>query len=460
YAAISRVVALALGVASNALISDYDSSLSVALDVLPGTGAGADVGAGAGLNWAAASVHRTAQALAQVVVRWDAFYFVHIADVGYVYEQEHAFFPLLPLLMRLLASTLLAPLASMVGRQLALVVAGAVVSNTAFVLAAAVLYRLGRATLHNESLAYIAALLYAMAPSNMFMSAVYTESLLALLAFSALLLVKQRRLALASVCLGLGSLCRSNGAVYAGFIIWELVVSSGAWRRAAHGSLSVSQALAFAARLLKCAALVAVSLLGVVAFQLYGRRELCGQPLYPPDHPARPYCSGVLSTVYGFVQAEYWDVGFLRYYTLQQLPNFLLAAPMVALSAAGLCAYAAHDPLMFATLGWRRAGAAPAAGASAGTAFFGAELLPHVYLWALLLGVATTAMHVQVVTRFFSSVPAVFWFAAHLVADRSGGAAQGGPPGWRRWRRRAVVGFFAAYGLAGVVLFSNFFPPA
>ncbi|KAJ1837295.1 ER membrane glycoprotein subunit of the GPI transamidase complex-like protein [Coemansia sp. RSA 2708] len=153
--------------------------------------------------------------------------------------------------------------------------------------------------------------------------------------------------------------------------------------------------------------------------------------------------------MYGFVQAEYWNVGFLRYYTLQQVPNFLLAAPMVALSVAGVYTYAAHDPVRLATLGWRRQRcAAPQAGRRPlAAAFLGDGLLPHITVWAALLAVAMTTMHVQVVTRFFSSVPAVFWYAAHA-------AAHGRRAAW------AVAGYFAAFGLAGVVLFSSFFPPA
>ncbi|KAJ2236224.1 ER membrane glycoprotein subunit of the GPI transamidase complex-like protein [Coemansia sp. RSA 1722] len=442
YAVLSRVISLALGAVSNAFVEDYDSSLSVFLPSVDEAKA----------SVAFLSLERLARALAQIVVRWDAFYFVHIADAGYIYEQEHAFFPLLPLLMRALTSTVLSPLVSAIGRQLALVVAGVLVSNTAFVLAAVTLYRLGCRSLSNEKLAYVSALMFVVAPSNMFMSAVYTESLFAWLAFSALLLVSYEQYMLAALCLGASTLCRSNGITYAGFFVWNLLVRQEAWAEFA-GDRGMRRWWAkigtLLSRVLYSLILVALSSLGFVAFEIFGRRKLCEIPAGASEPERRLYCSDSLSTVYGFVQSKYWDVGFLRYYTLQQAPNFLLAAPMIVLSVAGLWVYAAHDRTRFVSLGWVQR--TPAAAASTG--YFDRRLLPHMYLWAVLLFVATTSMHVQVITRFFSGLPVVFWFAGHAVA-----AASLDPN--RRWVQWAVVGYFVGYGLVGAVLFSNFFPPA
>ncbi|ORX69897.1 mannosyltransferase, partial [Linderina pennispora] len=422
----SRLVALTLGIAANAIYDDYDTSVFL---ILPR---------------ASTHIQQLLRAVAQVVVRWDSFYFLHISESGYVFEQEHAFFPLLPGLMRLLDSTVLAPLHLVVDRQLSLTIAGLVVCNLAFVLAAVALYKLGCRTLKNESLAYIAALLFVLAPSNMFMSAIYTESLFAWLVFTAILRTTEQKHAEASLWLCLSSLCRSNGALYSGFIVWDMVVMSEAW---SSKTLALPRrAAVIALQMVKALALVLISSLGFMAFQIYGYREFCMNGSVTP----RRYCSSTLPLLYSFVQDEYWNVGFLRYYTVQQIPNFLLALPMAGLSAAGLWAYSRHDVSRILTLGWRSSQERKRSVRthSLHMAYFGDDLLPHMYLWALLLCVATTTMHVQVITRFFSSVPPVFWFAAHLVSSGN------------RLVQRAVLTYFIGYGLVGVVLFSNFLPPA
>ncbi|KAJ2848556.1 ER membrane glycoprotein subunit of the GPI transamidase complex-like protein, partial [Coemansia erecta] len=305
YAVLSRIVSLALGAVSNAFVEDYDSSLSVFIRPIGKVSQG---------SLAFVIFERLAQGLAKIIVRWDAFYFVHIADAGYVYEQEHAFFPLLPLLMRVLVATVLSPVASAIGRKLALVVAGVLISNTAFVLAAATLYKLGCRSLGSNRLAYVSALMFVIAPSNMFMSAVYTESLFALLVFTAMLLITYERYLLAALFLGASGLCRSNGPIYAGFFLWNLLVRTEAWVPLTTGQ-SVSwwrKAGTLLSRGLYSLILVSVSSAGFVAFEIFGRRELCRHLTGVSATEQRLYCTDKLSTVYGFVQNKYWDVGFLR----------------------------------------------------------------------------------------------------------------------------------------------------
>eukprot|EP01132_Coremiostelium_polycephalum_P001428 gene1428-1802_t len=59
----------------------------------------------------------------------------------------------------------------------------------------------------------------------------------------------------------------------------------------------------------------------------------------------RPWCKDykiLAPNLYGFIQTNYWNQGFLRYYESHQLPNFILAAPMTILAISAIYTYLKH----------------------------------------------------------------------------------------------------------------------
>ncbi|KAF9365932.1 hypothetical protein BGX34_007432 [Mortierella sp. NVP85] len=88
YASLSRLAIWVVAVVSHALIQDYDSSLELVLPIQTPS-------------------QQLFKSVFGVFLRWDSFYFTHTAKNGYAFEQAHAFFPLLSMLMRLVASTAL-----------------------------------------------------------------------------------------------------------------------------------------------------------------------------------------------------------------------------------------------------------------------------------------------------------------------------------------------------------------
>ncbi|KAJ1679516.1 ER membrane glycoprotein subunit of the GPI transamidase complex-like protein [Spiromyces aspiralis] len=380
-----------------------------------------------------------------------------------MFENEHAFFPLVPLAIRAVKQAVfdwLLP-ANSVGQDLSFVLAGITISNLSFVGAAVLLYRLSCKVFDDEPFAYLAGVCYCFLPASIFMSAVYTESTFALISFGAMLLVVKRRYWYAAVATGVSTLCRANGIFYIGFFVWDLLIAGRPWSRSS-GCRTVTTVASIA-----CLALVASS--GYIGFQYYGYRSFClAAGSRAPDRPS--WCESSIPLLYGYVQDRYWNVGFLRYFTLMQLPNFGLALPMLLLSVFGICEYAGHDLARFFSLGTASSplqdGNADGSGSSDNrdhSCYFKSSALPFIYLWAVLLALSFFVMHVQVITRLFSSVPPVYWYAAHVLTRPTAKL-----PASSLWKRlvlsihpsRWVLNYFILYSAVGATLFSAFYPPA
>ncbi|KAG9076528.1 ER membrane glycoprotein subunit of the GPI transamidase complex-like protein, partial [Ceratobasidium sp. UAMH 11750] len=139
---------------------------------------------------------------------------------------------------------------------------------------------------------------------------------------------------------------RSNGTILTGFILYNLLacpvfedlvsnLSGKAGLNLLHVATVVLRAIrqtrfltaihAFILSAVVGAPFIAHQYLAYIAFCI-GLDSASLNTLYP-----RPWCSARIPSVYTFVQSHYWDVGLWRYWTPAQLPNFLLAAPMLVL---------------------------------------------------------------------------------------------------------------------------------
>ncbi|KAF1780680.1 GPI mannosyltransferase 2 [Phytophthora cactorum] len=254
---------------------------------------------------------------------WDGVYFSHIALNGYDFEHFHAFFPLYPLLARWLARLL--PLET----SAALITSGWLI----------------------KVVARRAAYLFCVVPSNIFMSAFYSESLMCLLSFSGMYFLarhaqapKTRRsfwdLVLCALLFGASSATRSNGILLSLFIAWHRMTVSpsprehlrflGFWiRTAVLGLLAIGPQLVY---FITSMVPYCPSLVRRFGWEVSGAVGM----------EDRSWCTNAvpnLTAMYSFIQREYWNVGLFRYYELKQLPNFILAAPIIVLSMHALHGY-------------------------------------------------------------------------------------------------------------------------
>jgi phosphatidylinositol glycan class V len=169
----------------------------------------------------------------------------------------------------------------------------------------------------------------------------------------------------------------------------------------------------------------------MVYHQYSGYQAFCQDTEVPA-----PWCSNFPPSIYTFVQSKYWSVGFLRYWTLQQSPNFLLAAPVIAL----LSYSSIRSVYSFASL----------LDKSRPQNFYHFEsqsLIPHCIHALVFTSILLFAAHTQIILRFAASLPFTYWSAARLLVEH--------PQLGKWWVCWSVV-----WGAVSLVLWSTFLPPA
>jgi phosphatidylinositol glycan class V len=146
--------------------------------------------------------------------------------------------------------------------------------------------------------------------------------------------------------------------------------------------------------------------------------------------PGPVWCSSVPPNVYSYVQSHYWSNGLFSYWTINNLPNFLLAAPILLLTWRGVrFMHSSSQHLVLAPAALR------------------ASLLCRVLTaqWAFMALLCLLSMNVQVATRFLSALPPLYWFSAHSLLHHP-------EQGLR------ILQFFLVYSVLGIGLFSTFLP--
>lgn len=256
-------------------------------------------------------------------------------------EQAHAFFPLYPLIIRKFALAMYTVLPQYMlpptFESLA-VLAGFIWNIIAFTVATLELFSLTTAIGGAHDIAMKVAFAFCFNPANVFFISCYSESTFSAFIFTAYstferfqrCLHKIRSIfffTIATVSWFLASFCRSNGilSVLFLFIYWcgEMV-----------RTMSTTKDSKQLRRILWKSFYFLITILAVVYpfFQHDndGKAKLCKQDYYISEA-----CTAIQNQVslYSYIQLKYWDVGFFHYYQLKQLPNFLLASPVIVYSS-------------------------------------------------------------------------------------------------------------------------------
>lgn len=380
------------------------------------------------------------------LLRWDVFHFARVAANGHVYEHDWAFFPGVPLIMRW-SGTLLSALGLSNPGWPSLLAGGAFVCALLDLDTTRTLYALSLHHLHSPSAAFLTVALSLLASSTPALRFTpYSEPFFTYFSYRGMLACVRLQWLRASVFFAIASAFRSNGVFLCGFIVWGMLVvpllsARGDTVSRSGRSRSLLYQLVMQ-RVLYCAVLVALSLIPFLyhnykAYTLFCRR----------DRPRPEWCdSSTFPSIYTYVQHKYWNVGFLRYWTLSNIPNFLLALP-VLLSVFAFCAfYLSYIPSILPSLFRQRRFREDTTPVPA-SLFLDVSVLPHV-LHALVLALLLTFnAHVQIALRTLPSLPLMHWAAACLLVER--------PALGRVW-----VAWSVMWSVTSCVLWAVFLPPA
>ncbi|XP_013085122.2 GPI mannosyltransferase 2-like [Biomphalaria glabrata] len=409
--------------------------------------------------------------------RWDAVYFTHIMQYGYTYENCVAFFPFYPLLVSNFSKAFSFGLLNF---SSCLLLVGVVVNILLFVATSLVLYRLGKLVLSTDKEAFYASLLFCINPASIFMTALYSEVLFSFLLFSGLLALNHDKKILSAFLIGLSIFTRSNGLIAIGFIA-HLIIKS-----------SIHTFLKLKATSVKCSSIFSLVFKTVIEVLFYS--FICVIPFFifqyyiyvlycksSPDWPKHVidygrskgyklagdepslWCNETIPLSYSYIQKHHWNVGFLTYYTLKQLPNFLLALPVLLLSFRACSFYIKNNVMSFCFLGLTCSNNNGSSGSShveisdsnredekqrnrflldkkienyAGgqwdevnsnkklkcekNSCRQTDLIVYVYHLAFLTIFGCFFMHIQVLTRMlFSSSPLLYWYVGTLFINGS-----------------------------------------
>jgi len=156
-------------------------------------------------------------------------------------------------------------------------------------------------------------------------------------------------------------------------------------------------------------------------------------------------------SLYGYVQEKHWNVGMFRYYTLNQIPNFLFATPVMVLCFAGVFSWIYWSlvvdygkgklpkSMYMILVGWplyalpksvsfsssvdsanntkdQPKDSSLSSEVSSSCLVHNPRLLGHYAILAVLGLIGLLIAHIQISTRMiFSSSPAIWWFLTYCM---------------------------------------------
>lgn len=428
------------------------------------------------------------------LVRWDGEYFVHIAKYGYVYENTLAFYPLYPMLIRIIA-VLIRKIFFLLNTHSSIVIAAVLINSICFVKSAVILYDLTKTVFKKTSIAYKSAIFYCINPASIFFSAIYSESLFAYLTYYSML-GSIRLDPYISFPIGLSILARSNGMVNIGFPIYfgfKKLCDSFLKQYKNFSLKTLSQFIlkvsTFQSFCLMCNTII-ISIIPFILLQIYNYILFCiphsNQEFIPehivnyatmhnlvlPGDNKTDWCYNKIPMTYTYIQKKYWNVGLFNYYEMKQIPNFILAFPILYVMIKCIREYFSEHKKYSYTLGFIEDVKDKK---SIELKKYPTEMFPFIIHGLFLTIFCILFVHIQVSTRLICSAsPLMYWYCALTISSEiccnNDIAYENEENVFSKWKvffftqkkynlkDKLIISYFLGYTILGCFMFSNFLP--
>jgi phosphatidylinositol glycan class V len=409
-------------------------------------------------------------------------------------EQAHAFFPLYPLIIRKFALAMYTVLPQYMlpptFESLA-VLAGLIWNIFAFTVATLELFSLTTAiclssmdkqnsTLIGDAhgIAMKVAFAFCFNPANVFFISCYSESTFSAFIFTAYSTFERSQrcshkirsisfFTIATVSWFLASFCRSNGilSVLFLFIHWcgDMVRTMSTTKKSKQLRRILWKSFYFLFTIL------------VIVYPFFqhdndGKTKHCKQDYYISEA-----CTAIQNKVsfYSYIQLKYWDVGFFHYYQLKQLPNFLLASPVIVYSSMAVREWILlswnrwqinckkkdgkwqnqKNGIIGKVLRWTFFSLREIESdeTDCDQILLGRSALAHYAMLCSYILVGACISHVQIATRLIaSSCPSFYWFIMNLFHQNKENASS--------LRKNLLILYIISFHLLGCILHVNWLP--
>ncbi|THH29853.1 hypothetical protein EUX98_g4326 [Antrodiella citrinella] len=301
-----------------------------------------------------------------------------------------------------------------------------------FISSSTTLYDLTLHHTHSPTAAYLSALLSLIPTSPVTLRFVaYSEPFFTYLSYTGMLYCARSQWLWAACSFTLAGTFRSNGFMLSGFIIWGLLVEPTLNRK----QVSFNH-------IAECLLYTTATFVPFISHQYAAYTAFCTSV----DSPA-PWCSHFPPFIYTYVQVKYWNVGFLKYWTPGQIPNFLMCAPILVLLLWFTTTHIQKSTIPRLLLFLTSSSATSQVKPPSSSPFLSSSIAPYAIHALLLTLIYIFASHTQIILRQAAAMPTTYWAAAYLLMEN---------PTLGRW----WVGWSVVWGAVSIVLWTTFLPPA